>query len=241
MRMFPRNTSLSALAVVAVVSMSVLVASPALAAKERRPRDSAKAVAVALSLDVKASKTNLRAITKSGKQICSNVRAHSDDPVALAQSFANVPPSVKLKRGSRHVKRKLSTDEVEEFVSVFCATYLAELSDAFAAMNAPVATSPTLPPTLPPTVATTQPTLAPTLPTSALMPNVICMSLQAAQDRIQLTGVFFSRSFDATGQGRSQFIDSNWVVVSQSPAPGTPIGEGDASLGAVKYGEPSPC
>ena len=73
------------------------------------------------------------------------------------------------------------------------------------------------------------------------MPAVVCMNLQAAQDLIQEQGVFFSRSHDATGQGRRQISDRNWVVVEQSPAPGTPISEGDADLGAVKIGEPSPC
>ncbi len=74
------------------------------------------------------------------------------------------------------------------------------------------------------------------------MPDVVCMNLQDAQDRIQAeTDVFYSESFDATGQGRNQIIDSNWLVVSQSPDPGTAIGEGDANLGAVKYGEPNPC
>jgi hypothetical protein len=67
------------------------------------------------------------------------------------------------------------------------------------------------------------------------------MNLQDAQDLIQTTGVFFSQSFDATGQGRMQLVDSNWIVVSQDPAPGTPITEGSANLGAVKFGEPSPC
>lgn len=74
------------------------------------------------------------------------------------------------------------------------------------------------------------------------MPNVVCMNLQAAQDFIQSeTGVFYSRSEDATGAGRSQLIDSNWIVVAQRPAPGTPIGEGDAVLSAVKLGEPNDC
>ncbi len=76
-------------------------------------------------------------------------------------------------------------------------------------------------------------------PEDALMPNVICMNLQAAQDEIQDHGVFFSRSVDATGVDRSQIVDSNWVVVDQTPAPGTPIGEGEAVLFAVKYGEQS--
>jgi beta-lactam-binding protein with PASTA domain len=73
------------------------------------------------------------------------------------------------------------------------------------------------------------------------MPDVVGMNLQEAQDTIQLTGVFFSRSFDATGEGRSQLVDSNWHVVCQSPPPGTPIAEGDANLGAVKYGEFGVC
>lgn len=67
------------------------------------------------------------------------------------------------------------------------------------------------------------------------------MGLQDAQDLIQEHGVFFSRSFDATGAGRMQVLDRNWIVVSQEPAPGTPIGEGDANLGAVKIGEPNNC
>lgn len=74
------------------------------------------------------------------------------------------------------------------------------------------------------------------------MPSVVCMNLQAAQDFIQAeTGVFYSRSEDASGADRSQLIDSNWIVVAQSPAPGTPIGEGDALLSAVKIGEPNSC
>ena len=74
-----------------------------------------------------------------------------------------------------------------------------------------------------------------------VMPNVVCMNLQDAQDKIQENGVFFSRSFDATGDGRNQIIDSNWIVVSQDPPAGSPIREGEANLGAVKIGEPSPC
>lgn len=74
------------------------------------------------------------------------------------------------------------------------------------------------------------------------MPDVMCMNLQDAQDFIQSeTDVFFSRSEDATGQGRNQIIDSNWIVVGQRPAVDTPIGEGDAVLSVVKIGEPNPC
>ncbi len=74
-----------------------------------------------------------------------------------------------------------------------------------------------------------------------MMPSVVCMNLQDAQDLIQESGVFYSRSFDATGDGRNQVIDSNWIVVSQNIAPGTSFDEGDANLGVVKYGESNPC
>ena len=75
----------------------------------------------------------------------------------------------------------------------------------------------------------------------SLMPDVVCMNLQDAQDRIQEEGVFYSRSSDATGRGRSQIIDSNWIVVGQEPQPGEPIGEGDAVLSVVKNNEDNPC
>jgi hypothetical protein len=78
-------------------------------------------------------------------------------------------------------------------------------------------------------------------PEDRLMPDVICMNLQDAQDEIQDHGVFLSGSVDATGQGRNQIIDSNWVVVDQSPAAGSPIGEGDAELSVVKHDETDEC
>jgi hypothetical protein len=73
------------------------------------------------------------------------------------------------------------------------------------------------------------------------MPDVLCMNLQDAQDAIQNAGVFFSRSDDATGQGRMQIVDRNWVVVGQDPAPGDPVGEFEAVLSVVKTDEPNLC
>jgi hypothetical protein len=73
------------------------------------------------------------------------------------------------------------------------------------------------------------------------MPSVICLDLQAAQDLIQAHGVFFSRSEDATGQGRMQVNDRNWIVVDQRPAAGAPFTEGEAVLSVVKDDEPNPC
>ncbi|WP_055476103.1 PASTA domain-containing protein [Gordonia sp. HS-NH1] len=73
------------------------------------------------------------------------------------------------------------------------------------------------------------------------MPNVVCMNLQDAQNAIQAAGVFFSRSEDASGRGRSQMIDSNWIVVGQTPAAGATFTEGEAVLSAVKIGESNQC
>lgn len=96
-----------------------------------------------------------------------------------------------------------------------------------------------------PVVPSTQPPVVTEAPAPAeaepLMPDVMCMNLQDAQDLIQEQGVFLSLSQDATGQDRMQVLDSNWQVVGQFPVPGTPIDEGDAMLDVVKYGESSPC
>ena len=51
------------------------------------------------------------------------------------------------------------------------------------------------------------------------MPDVVCIGLQEAQDEIQDHGVIYSRSDDATGEGRFQVVDRNWVVVAQAPFP----------------------
>ena len=97
----------------------------------------------------------------------------------------------------------------------------------------PQTTTPAEPPSTEPSTATE--------PETVPMPDVVCMNLQDAQDRIQAAGVFFSRSEDATGAGRRQVMDRNWVVVAQSPAAGVPIGEADAVLSVVKIGEPGDC
>jgi hypothetical protein len=104
------------------------------------------------------------------------------------------------------------------------------------------ATTTAAPTTAAPTTAAPTTAAPPTEPATNLMPDVVCMNLQEAQDFIQAeTGVFYSRSEDATGADRSQILDSNWIVVAQRPAPGTPIDEGDAVLSAVKIGEPNDC
>jgi len=58
------------------------------------------------------------------------------------------------------------------------------------------------------------------------MPNLVGQNLQAAQDAIQLltgSAVFLTSSTDATGQGRAQVLDANWMVCSQNVPPDTAI------------------
>lgn len=78
-------------------------------------------------------------------------------------------------------------------------------------------------------------------PEDKRMPDVICMGLQDAQDEIQDRGVFFSKSVDASGEGRRQLWDRNWIVVAQDPEPGEPIGENEATLSVVKTDEDNDC
>lgn len=70
-----------------------------------------------------------------------------------------------------------------------------------------------------------------------IMPDVICLPLQDAQDLIQDQGVFYSRSHDATGQDRNQLVDSNWIVIDQNIQPGEQFSEGDAILQVLKLDE----
>jgi len=78
-------------------------------------------------------------------------------------------------------------------------------------------------------------------PEDKRMPDVVCMGLQDAQDEIQDRGVFFSKSEDATGDGRRQLWDRNWIVVGQDPEAGVPIGENEAVLFVVKKDEDNDC
>ena len=127
------------------------------------------------------------------------------------------------------------------FVAAACGSSSDSASESTVAPTtvAPTTAAPEI--TAAPTTAVPTTTAAPAPAATAIMPDVVCMNLQAAQNKIQENGVFFSDSFDATGEGRMQITDSNWIVVSQTPSAGSPITEGSANLGAVKEGEPNPC
>lgn len=57
--------------------------------------------------------------------------------------------------------------------------------------------------------------------TEFVMPDLVGLNLQDAQNHLQDLGSFLLDQEDATDQGRNQVDDSNWTVCSQDPAPGT--------------------
>jgi hypothetical protein len=65
-----------------------------------------------------------------------------------------------------------------------------------------------------------RPTAAPAVLTS-VVPNVVGVNHQLAQDTMQAAGFYYLTEEDATGKDRLLIVDRDWVVVSQSPAGGT--------------------
>jgi len=61
---------------------------------------------------------------------------------------------------------------------------------------------------------------APSEPESSVVPDVTDLDLQEAQDTLQEAGYRHIKSVDDTGRGRHQVIDSNWIVVDQTPSAG---------------------
>lgn len=72
-----------------------------------------------------------------------------------------------------------------------------------------------------------------------VVPDVLCMDLQLAQDKVQAAGFYRVTSQDASGQRRRQVDDQNWVVVSQTPPAGTrPARSPRIVLRVLAYGDP---
>lgn len=78
----------------------------------------------------------------------------------------------------------------------------------------------TVPPSATPPSAT-QPSVARPSVHAGVVPNVVGLNHQLAQDTMQAAGFYFLTEEDATGQGRLLINDRNWVVVSQQPAGGS--------------------
>ena len=56
---------------------------------------------------------------------------------------------------------------------------------------------------------------------AAIVPDVVGLNHQLAQDTLQASGFYLLLEEDATGEGRMLLYDRNWVVVSQSVPAGT--------------------
>jgi beta-lactam-binding protein with PASTA domain len=64
------------------------------------------------------------------------------------------------------------------------------------------------------------------------------MDLQLAQDKVEAAGLHNARAEDASGRGRGQFQDQEWVVVDQSPAAGTKVRPGtEVRFSVLAYGD----
>ena len=73
---------------------------------------------------------------------------------------------------------------------------------------------------------------------AGVVPNTVCMDLRLARDKSHAAGYYNLRSQDATGRGRHQFWDRNWVVISQSPAAGAKAPPGTRIVfGVLAYGD----
>ena len=56
---------------------------------------------------------------------------------------------------------------------------------------------------------------------TAVVPDVVGLNHQLAQDTMQASGFYLLDEQDATGQARLLLYDRNWVVVAQSVPAGT--------------------
>ncbi|KRB74072.1 hypothetical protein ASE01_18955 [Nocardioides sp. Root190] len=71
-----------------------------------------------------------------------------------------------------------------------------------------------------------------------VMPSLVGMNLQAAQDELQALGSYVLTQTDATGAERFQVLDANWKVCWQKPAAGKKVPVSRlVDLGAVKLEE----
>jgi hypothetical protein len=75
---------------------------------------------------------------------------------------------------------------------------------------------------------------APVAPSSVLVPNAIGKDYQTAQDLWRAVGLHVAPGIDALGAHRVAVLDSNWVVLSQSPAPGSSVPTDTAITATIK-------
>ncbi|MFD2081900.1 hypothetical protein SAMN05421678_101134 [Actinopolymorpha cephalotaxi] len=73
-----------------------------------------------------------------------------------------------------------------------------------------------------------------------LLPNLVGMGLQSAQEAARGAGFENLTSHDALGRGRHQILDRSWRVCGQAPAPGRWAKDSPIDLGAVRLEERCP-
>jgi hypothetical protein len=85
----------------------------------------------------------------------------------------------------------------------------------------PPSAVPSLPPPSEAAGTTVRPPQATPAPRVGVVPDVVGVNHQLAQDTMQAAGFYYLTEEDASGKGRLLVNDRNWVVVSQLPAGGT--------------------
>jgi hypothetical protein len=84
-------------------------------------------------------------------------------------------------------------------------------------------------------VATAPPTALP-VPT---MPDVVHCYLDSAVAKVQTVGVSIANIvFTTLGENTVMLLESNWVVLTESPAANAAVGAGIVHLGVVKLSDP---
>lgn len=74
-----------------------------------------------------------------------------------------------------------------------------------------------------PSSSTKQPTATATAQETFVMPKVVGMNLQLAQDLLESKGSYLIDQVDYKGLNRFQVLDSNWKVCTQSPSAGKKV------------------
>ena len=99
----------------------------------------------------------------------------------------------------------------------------------------PSVTTPAAPATTAvPTTSSAAPAPATSAAQSVKVPNGVGLNYQAAQDLWRAAGLVVMPATDATGANRIPVIDSNWVVLAQTPAAGTDMSADSEITATVK-------
>lgn len=92
--------------------------------------------------------------------------------------------------------------------------------------------------TTPPTTTSTTMVTTTLLPGGIVVPDVVGLDHQEAQDTMQAVGLRNLSEEDATGEGRRLLWDRNWIVIAQVPAAGSVVAKDtEVTLFSVKDDE----